>query len=70
MAETGVADSLRSLQGEVVRLNLRGGGPGELRGRIRGLLESADGLVVYVVDETGRVHTVHHHMVLEVEPDS
>ena len=67
MAETGVADSLRSLQGEEVRLNLRGG-PSELRGRIRGLLESADGLVVYVVDEAGRVHTVHHHMVLAVEP--
>jgi hypothetical protein len=65
VGEMEVRDELRSLQGHEVTLVLR---PGDVRleGRIRGLLDSADGLVVYVVDHGGRVHTVHHHQVLEV----
>ena len=67
--ETSQAATLRALEGREVTLSLRPSGTPELRGRLRGLLESADGLVVYVIDASGRVHTVHHHQVLDVRAD-
>jgi len=63
------ADFVRSLKGRpaVVRLTSAGGG-GSVRGTISQCLESADGLVVFVVDEGGRSHTIHYQHIAELEP--
>lgn len=60
-----VATDLRSLRGQEVRLTLRPE-PAELSGQVKGLLESADGLVVYILDAAGKVHTVHSHLITDV----
>ena len=63
-----VETELRRLRGQTVRLVLRD--EGVIEGRIRGLLESDDGLVAYVVDGRNFVHTVHYHLIAEVQEPS
>lgn len=60
-----VETALREHQGRHVRLLVHPG-PEELNGQIRGLLDSADGLVVFVLDDGGRLHTVHYHLIAAV----
>lgn len=61
-----VESALRQHKGRHVRLLVHPG-PEELSGRIRGLLDSDDGLVVFVLDDGGRLHTVHYHLIASVQ---
>jgi len=62
---------MRALKGKIVRLTLTSAeGGGELRGLVVSCLESADGLVVYINDETGRTRTLHYQHIAEAEPAS
>lgn len=60
-----IATALRERKGRQVRLLVHPGAE-ELSGHLRGLLESADGLVAFVVDGTGRLHTLHYQQIREV----
>ncbi len=63
------ADLVRSLKGHSATLRLTdAAGGGSLRGRIVSCLESADGLVAFVVDADGRSHTIHYQHIAELEP--
>jgi hypothetical protein len=63
------ADLVRSLQGRSAALTLTdAGGGGSVRGKIVKCLESADGLVAYVLDADGRTHTIHYQHIAELEP--
>jgi len=63
------ADLVRSLKGRSAKLRLSGaGGGGELEGKIVSCMESADGLVAYVLDSDGRSHTIHYQHIDSLEP--
>ena len=63
------ADLVRSLQSRSVALTLTdAAGGGSLRGRIVSCLESADGLVVFLVDTDGNTETIHYQHIAELEP--
>jgi hypothetical protein len=63
------AQLVRSLRGRLAAFTLTdAGGGGSLRGRIVSCLESADGLVAYVVDADGQTHTIHYQHIAELEP--
>ncbi len=69
VSEMAHDEELRRLKGRRARLELTpAGGGGELSGRIDNCLESADGLVVYLSDDSGRGHTVHHQHIAQVTP--
>ena len=52
-----------------VQLSLTFAGGGlVLKGRIVSCLESADGLVVYLVDEAGKSHTIHYQHIDKLLP--
>ena len=61
-----VESALREHKGRHVRMLVHPG-PEELSGQINGLLDSADGLVVFVLDDRGRMHTVHYHLIASVQ---
>jgi hypothetical protein len=62
------AELVRSLKGHSAKLQLSAaGGGGELQGRIVSCLESADGLVVYLLDPDGRSHTIHYQHIASLE---
>jgi hypothetical protein len=63
------AASVRELKGRQVQLVLTFAGGGVvLKGRIVSCLESADGLVVYLVDGAGRSHTIHYQHIDKLLP--
>jgi hypothetical protein len=63
------AASVREMQGRQVQLTLTFAGGGLLlKGRIASCLESADGLVVYLVDEAGTSHTIHYQHIDKLLP--
>ena len=63
------ADLVRSLQSRSVALTLTdAAGGGSLRGRIVSCLESADGLVAFLVDTDGHTETIHYQHIAELEP--
>jgi hypothetical protein len=63
------ADLVRSFQGRSVALTLTDAASGgSLRGRIVSCLESADGLVVFLVDTDGNTETIHYQHIAELEP--
>ena len=60
-------DALRALRGHHVQIVLTGSaGGGELTGRISGLLESADGLVLFLDHGDGRPVALHYHYVADI----
>jgi hypothetical protein len=62
------ADLVRSLQGRSVVLTLTdAAGGGSLRGTIVSCLESADGLVAFLLDANGRTDTIHYQHIAELE---
>lgn len=61
-----IESALRENKGRHVRLLVRPG-PEELTGELRGLLDSDDGLVAFVADDSGRLHTVHYHLITAVQ---
>ena len=63
------ADLVRSLVGRPAKVGLTdAGGGGSLRGTIASCLESADGLVAYLVDDDGRTHTIHYQHIATLDP--
>ena len=63
------ADLVRSTKGRLAKLKLTdAAGGGSLRGTIVSCLESADGLVAYLVDHDGRTHTIHYQHIATLEP--
>jgi hypothetical protein len=63
------AELVRSLKGRSALLTLTdAAGGGSLRGEIVSCLESADGLVAFVVDPDGHSHTIHYQHIAELEP--
>ncbi len=57
------------MKGRSARLRLSdAGGGGELEGKIVSCMESADGLVAYVLDSDGRSHTIHYQHITSLEP--
>ena len=61
-----IKEALRENKGRHVTLMVRPG-PEELSGHLRGLLESDDGLVAFLADDSGRLHTVHYHLITAVQ---
>ena len=62
------ADLVRSLKGRSAKLKLTdAAGGGSLWGTIVSCLESADGLVAYVIDPDGRTHTIHYQHIAELK---
>jgi hypothetical protein len=63
------ADLVRSTKGRLAKVKLTdAAGGGSLRGTIVSCLESADGLVAYLVDHDGRTHTIHYQHIAALEP--
>jgi hypothetical protein len=65
-------DEIRGLKGQVVTLRLLAGAPGEpvVTGRVLGMIEAADGLVVTIEPKgaPGKRVTVHHHHIASATP--
>jgi hypothetical protein len=60
---------VRAMKGRRVELALSlAGGGGTLEGRLVSCLESADGLVAYLVDASGRSHTIHYQHIAQMLP--
>jgi hypothetical protein len=62
---TGIETALREHKARHVRLLVEPGS-NELSGHLRGLLERDDGLVAFLVDGAGRLHTIHYHPISAV----
>ena len=63
------AASVREMNGHQVQVSLTFAGGGlVLKGRIVSCLESADGLVVYLVDEAGKSNTIHYQHIDKLVP--
>jgi hypothetical protein len=63
------AELVRAMKGRLAKLSLSdAGGGGKVEGRIVSCMESADGLVVYVLDAEGRSHTIHYQHIASLEP--
>jgi hypothetical protein len=63
------ADLVRSMKGRSAKLSLSdAAGGGQLEGKIVSCMESADGLVAYLLDSDGRSHTIHYQHIAELEP--
>ena len=62
------ADDLRGLKGTRVRLTLTGAaGGGTLEGDVAGLLEAADGLVLFLNDRDGSPRSIHYQQIDSLE---
>jgi hypothetical protein len=60
---------MRELVGSRVRVRLAPARDGDvLEGQVVSCLESADGLVVYLGDESGATQTIHYQHIEAVEP--
>jgi hypothetical protein len=63
------ADLVRSFKGRPAKLKLTdAAGGGSMQGTIVSCLESADGLVAYLVDPDGQRHTIHYQHIAALEP--
>jgi hypothetical protein len=60
---------MRELVGSRVRVRLAPARDGDvLEGRVVSCLESADGLVVYLADDSGTTQTIHYQHIEAAEP--
>lgn len=63
------ADDLRGLKGTRVRVTLTApAGGGTLEGDVAGLLEAADGLVLFLNDQDGSPRSIHYQQIDSLEP--
>jgi hypothetical protein len=63
------AERMRELVGTRVGVRLAPAGGGEsLQGKVVSCRESADGLVVYLADDSGATQTIHYQHIEAVQP--
>jgi hypothetical protein len=67
-----MTDDIRGLKGQLVTLQLLPDAPGAPRvtGRVLGMIEAADGVVLTLepMDAPGKRLTVHHHHIVSATP--
>jgi hypothetical protein len=62
-------ERMRELVGTRVGVRLAAAGGGEsVQGKVVSCLESADGLVVYLADDSGDTRTIHYQHIEAVQP--